>query len=144
MYVSACLCRGEERAPAAPQCGPPPIAGGQAFLGRQLQGACPGKSAAFLFSKQSFPHVWHLRALAACLPHKPGPLVSCALPQASESEEIRGLLEKVEKQLQDALGRLEWQNETVDHLLQTQLKHNRSKANSIAVLLKETASTDAT
>jgi len=85
-----------------------------------------------------------LRALAACLPHKPGPLVSCALPQASESEEIRGLLEKVEKQLQDALGRLEWQNETVDHLLQTQLKHNRSKANSIAVLLKETASTDAT
>ena len=59
-------------------------------------------------------------------------------------DEARQLLEKVEKQLQEAVDRLEWQQENMDNLLQTQLKHNRSKANSIADLLKETASTDVT
>ena len=67
-----------------------------------------------------------------------------ALSQAKELDEARQLLEKVEKQLQEAVDRLEWQQENMDNLLQTQLKHNRSKANSIADLLKETASTDVT
>jgi hypothetical protein len=62
--------------------------------------------------------------------------------QVAELEETRGLLNKMEKELERALSNLDWQSETIDHLLQTQLNHGRSKANSITSLLKETASAD--